>query len=78
MRGRVQLIDLPGLPESPTIRSQHLVQSVGKVVGKELFHPLPDSFSVGDGKDLFERPIQPGDTAIQIDGHQTDIDRLDD
>src|ERR1044071_8562539 len=42
MRRGVQFIDLTRLPQVPAVRSQDLVQGVGKIVGKQFLDVLSD------------------------------------
>src|SRR5712692_2455972 len=76
-RGRVQFVNLPRLRQLPTIRTQNLLQGVGKVFHEQVFDFFADGFVATEREDLFERRVQARDASVQIDREQADIDRLD-
>ena len=65
----VQLINLARLMQVPATRTEYLTQRVGEIIREQLFHSLADRRLAGDGKDFFQRRVQAGDAAFEVDGH---------
>ena len=53
----------------PATRTEYLTQRVGEIIREQLFHSLADRRLAGDGKDFFQRRVQAGDAAFEVDGH---------
>ncbi len=54
------------------------MQGVGEIFREKILDIFSDRFVPSQRKDFLERGVEPGNGPIQIDRHQTDIDRLND